>query len=84
MDREIELIKKEYEGKMKKKKSKDKKDKEADEKDKKKEEADSESKNAEKEKDDKVCPDVAAMDGLVLNWDRIDQSYFGQTAINNC
>ena len=58
MDREIELIKKEYEEKMKrKKKSKDSKeeknkDKDKDKKDEKKE--DDEEKKAEKEKDDKV------------------------------
>ncbi|MCJ1412546.1 hypothetical protein MMC19_006641 [Ptychographa xylographoides] len=56
MEREIELVKKEYAEKMKKKKGKDKKDPkaEATEKDEKIAEGDDEQKAAEKEKDDKI------------------------------
>ena len=74
MEREIELVKKEYAEKMKKKKGKDKKDPkaEATEKDEKIAEGDDEQKAAEKEKDDKViakycCFEIPQLTGLTLD-----------------
>lgn len=60
LDREIELVKKEYEERMsKKKKGQDKKGKEAEDKERKKDDGDDDSKNVEKERDEKVCPAYA-------------------------
>lgn len=70
LDKEIELVKKEYEEKMsKKKKAKDKKGKEVDDKEKKKGDDDDESKRAEKERDDKVRRFCHARESLMLSCD---------------
>lgn len=91
LDREVELVKKEYEEKMKKKKGK-KKDKEANTKDKEKDDTEKEQENdddakAEKEKDDKVSINRPLSSQYLhvssLAKSSTDQSYHQQTSISS-
>ena len=77
MDREIELVKKEYEEKLaKKKKSKDKKDPKEEGQEGKTKEAAAQ-KEVEKEKDDKACAEISFRDGRATSDQlTLDQSNF--------